>query len=174
MSKFKLENVRLVKNDLFTTALHEGADTGKYRGIFTFPKTDTVNKKKIDDAINAALKEAGIKESSVPATNKCLQDGDDSEYSDNHGLYSISAKNGTRPTLRDRDGKTEIHESDRILEEGCYVNIIIDIWTHKNNGKGIRANLHGVQFLKEGDPIDRGRVATDDDFDDLDDDAEEM
>ena len=68
-----------------------------------------------------------------------------------------------------------IYEEDGVIYDGCYVTAIIGIWAQDNKfGKRINANLLGVQFKKDGDPLASGvEKVNDDDFDDDDFDDED-
>jgi hypothetical protein len=48
---------------------------------------------------------------------------------------------------------------------GCYVNAVIELWAQDNKfGKRINASLMGVQFLRDGQRLSGGGVASADDF----------
>ena len=98
-----------------------------------------------------------------------LHDGDTKgDYEGYAGNYFISARNKTRPTIFDRDGKTPLVQADGKPYAGCYVNAAIELWCQDNNyGKRINASLRGVQFLKDGEAFAGGGVASEDDFEDL-------
>jgi hypothetical protein len=54
------------------------------------------------------------------------------------------------------------------IYSGCYVNGSVDLWCQDNpSGKGIRAELLGVQFARTGDAFGSGRVADPGDFESL-------
>jgi len=164
--KIHLKNVRLSFPSVFHRSVFDGKE-GKFEATFLLDKSDEKTKKKLDKAIDNAIKEANVK---VPSDKRCLKDGDDAEYDGYEGCWSIKAANNKRPTLIDRD-KTAITEDDNILYAGCYVNAIIDIWIQNNNyGKRANANLYGIQFVKDGEPFGQGPVDVTDDFDDLEDD----
>lgn len=86
------------------------------------------------------------------------------------GMMVLSAKrkqNDGRPDVRDRDA-SPLTEKDGKPYAGCYVVGIVDIWAQDNNyGKGVRATLMGVQFVKDGSAFSKSVKATDDDFEDL-------
>ena len=165
MPKMMLKNVRLSFPSVFQRAVFEGQE-GKYEATALISKDDTKTKKKIDEAIEAAIAEAKIK---VPSDKRCLKDGDDSDYDGYEGNWSLKAANGKRPTVLNRD-KTPLTEDDEVIYAGCYVNLVIDFWVQNNKyGKRVNANLYGVQFVKDGEPFGMGPVDVTDDFEDLDD-----
>ncbi len=166
MAKIHLKNVRLSFPSIFKRSTFEGEE-GKYEATFLIDKSDKKTAKAVKDAIDEAVKAAGIK---VASDKRCLKDGDDSEYDGYEGVWSFKAANNKRPTVINRD-KTPLVEDDDVIYAGCYVNAIIDIWIQNNKfGKRANANLYGVQFVKDGDPFGQGPVDVTDDFDELDDD----
>jgi hypothetical protein len=71
-------------------------------------------------------------------------------------------------TLINRD-KSPVVESDEVIYAGCYVNASVDIWIQDNNfGKRVNGNLHGVQFVRAGEPFGAGDVDALEDFEALD------
>lgn len=166
MSKIQLKNVRLSFPSIFHRSEFEGKE-GKFEATFLFSKDDEKLKATLDKAIEAALKESGVK---VPSDRRCLRDGDDSEYAGYEGNWSVKAANNKRPTIIDRD-KTPLAEDDpNAPYAGCYVNAIIDFWIQDNKyGKRVNANLYGVQFVADGEPFGQGNIDVSDDFDDLED-----
>lgn len=168
-TKIQLKNVRLSFPSLFRRAQFNGED-GKYEATFLFDKKDKKLKAKLDKAIAAKIKAAGIK---VSADKRCLKDGDDVEYSGYEGMWSIKASQSRRPTVIDRD-RTPVTEDDNVIYAGCYVNAIVDFWIQNNSfGKRVNANLYGVQFVKDGEAFGMGPVDVTDDFDDLSDEDED-
>jgi hypothetical protein len=168
MSKsVKIPNARLSFPSLFHKAEFNG-NVGKYEATFLFPKSDTKTYNAIMDGIEACKKENKLK---VGADKICIKDGDDVEYDGYEGMWAVKASNSKRPTVIDRD-KTPLTEDDDKIYAGCYVNAIIDFWGQNNSyGKRINANLLGVQFVKDGEPFgDGAKVASEDDFDEIDED----
>jgi hypothetical protein len=48
------------------------------------------------------------------------------------------------------------------------VNGTVEVWAQDNKfGKGIRATLRGVQFVKDGDAFSAGTPVSEDDFDEI-------
>lgn len=159
-----IKNARLSFPSLFKKASFEGKE-GKFEATFLIPKSD----KKTYDALIASI-EACKTEGKIKTDKIFIQDGDSKEYDGYEGHWAIKAGNNKRPTILNRD-KTPLIEEDDVIYAGCYVNAIIECWAQNNQyGKRINANLLGVQFVKDGEAFaDGAKVASADDFDDLDD-----
>lgn len=85
------------------------------------------------------------------------------------GMYHLGTKSQVQPLVIDRD-RTELTARDGRPYSGCYVNATVEIWAQDNeHGKGIRAQVTGVQFLKDGDAFAGGTRASADEFEDLSD-----
>lgn len=81
------------------------------------------------------------------------------------GMFYVSANSGKkRFTIVDAD-RTPLVESSGRPYSGCYVNAIIQIWCQQNKfGRGVNAQICGVQFLKHGDAFGGGRIAAPEEF----------
>ena len=167
--KIKLRNVRLAFPSVFKKASFDGKE-GKYEATFLIPKSD---KKTYDDIMNAI--EVCKKENKIKTDKLFIQDGDNKEYDGYEGHWAVKAGNNKRPTVLNRD-KTPLVEEDEVVYGGCYVNAVIEPWGQNNQyGKRVNANLLGLQFVKDGEPFgDGGKVASDDEFDDLEDDEDDF
>lgn len=85
------------------------------------------------------------------------------------GMFWLKANSPIQPTIIDRD-RTELARKDGRPYPGCYVIMKVDIWPQDNvHGKGMRAQLQGLQFLKDGDAFGGGTRSKVDDFEDLSD-----
>ena len=96
-----------------------------------------------------------------------MHDGDlKSKWEGFEGNLYFHAYNPKRPTIKDRDGVTNLVEADGKPYSGCYVNAHIHISAYANNfGKQVGVTLTGVQFVKDGDSWAGGaKVAADSDF----------
>ena len=175
MSAIQIKNATLSFPSLFKKAVFNGAPSAndKYEATLMFPKSDTKTKAAIDEAI-AEIKKAN-KNAKINADKLCIKDGDESEYDGCANMWMVKASNSKRPTVIDRD-KTPLTEDDEKLYAGCIVNGIIDLWFQNNSyGKRVNANLLGVQFVKDGTPLgDGAKVASADEFDELDEEDEEL
>jgi hypothetical protein len=76
------------------------------------------------------------------------------------------------PYGRDADGKL-VNISDEFDGEiivpysGCYVNASVEFWAQDGENPGIRCQLRGIQFARDGDAFSGGSKAKADEFDDL-------
>ena len=168
MAQILVQNARLSFPSLFKKASFDGNE-GKYEATLLIPKSD----KKTYDAIMAAIEECKSEKKIKVASDKVfIKDGDDIEYDGYAGHWAIKASNNKRPTTIDRS-RTPVVEEDEVFYAGCYVNAIIEPWGQSNQfGKRVNANLLGVQFVKNGESFESGRVAVADAFEELDEDDE--
>lgn len=167
MAKIQLKNVRLSFPSIFKRSDFNG-EQGKFEATFLLNKETQADQiAKLEQAIEAAIKEAKVK---VPSDKICLKDGDDFEYDGYAGHMAFKASSNKRPTIIDRD-KTPLVEDDGKPYAGCYVNAIVDVWIQNNSyGKRANGNLFGIQFVKDGEAFGAGDVDVTDDFEDIDDD----
>ena len=165
MAQLKLKNVRLSFPSVFQRAKFNEVET-KYEATFLLDKKKNRKEiQEIEEAIDAAIKEANIK---VPSDKRALRDGEDSEYDGYEGCMSFKSSSNKRPIVIDRD-KSPLIEEDNKIYAGCYVNAIVDIWVQNNNyGKRVNGNLYGIQFVKDGEAFGSGPTDVGDNFDDLD------
>lgn len=168
MSKIKMNNVRLSFPSLFRKASFNGVE-GKYEATFILDKKEHAAVIKQIQAEIAERVKTDLKGTKLPGDKLCLKDGDElGTYENSMVLKAGSTK---RPIVIGRD-KAPLTEDDNVIYGGCYVNAIIDLWTQNNQfGKRINANLHAVQFAKDGEPFaDKGgRIDVDSEFDIIDD-----
>lgn len=160
-----IKNARLSFPSLFTKASFNGVE-GKYEATLLIPKSD----KKTYEAIMAAIEECKT-DNKIKTDKLFIVDGDSKEYDGYSDCWAVKAGNNVRPTIINRD-RSPLTADDEVLYAGCYVNASIEPWGQNNQfGKRINANLLGVQFVKDGEPFaDGGKVASSDDFDDIEDD----
>jgi len=168
MATIKIPNGRISFPSLFKKASFDGKE-GKYEATILFPKTDTKTYDAIMKAIEGCKKDNKLPK--VPSDKLFIKDGDEVEYDGYEGMWAVKASNNKRPTVINRD-KTPLVEDDEVIYAGCYVNAILEPWGQNNQyGKRINANLLGIQFVKDGEPFgDGGKVASEDDFEDIDED----
>jgi hypothetical protein len=173
--RIQLKNVRLSFPSLYERSAFEGNDgPGKYEATFLIDKKDKATVALVRKAIEALLKEAGVK---VPENKWCLQDGDGKEYDGYQGMMSVKASSKRRPSTFDKD-LSALDSNDDKFYPGCYVNGSIDLWLQDNKyGKRVNANLYGVQFAKDGEAFGENvdvsgdfEAVDDTDLDDLGDD----
>jgi hypothetical protein len=186
MAIVKLLGARLSFPDLFTAVQFEGAGPFSYRAAFLQAEDQpvmiqqadkswkkTTMRKVIEDVASEAwkAKSAAILKTLEGNPQKCCwYDGSIKEYDGYEGNFVLSASRGQdkgRPLIVDND-KAPLTESDGKPYAGCYVNGTVEIWPQDNKfGKGIRATLRGVQFVKDGDAFSAGTPVSDDDFDEI-------
>ena len=171
MQKIKIQNARLSFPSVFKKAVFDGVET-KFEATFLLSKDEQTGiKETIEKAAEAFLKEkfAG---KAIPKGIKrtYLIDGDEKDYAGYADHWAIKATSTRRPTVVDRDRST-LYEEDDVLYAGCYVNGIISFWysDHQKGGKQLLANLHGVQFVKDGKAFSAGDEDVSDEFDELED-----
>lgn len=178
--KIKLENVRLAFPQLFEAKTVNGEGEPAFSATFLMsPDHPAVAQ------LRAAFEELGkakwgakwpnIKKEIDTKDRFALHDGDaKADYEGFEGQLYVSARNKTRPLVIDRD-KTPLSVVDGKPYAGCYVNASIELWCQDNNyGKRINASLRGVQFLKDGHAFAGGGAAGEDEFDSVDEMADDL
>jgi Protein of unknown function (DUF2815) len=178
--KLVLKNVRLAFAEIFAAKAVNGEGEPAYSASFLIDPKD-----KQIAAIEKMIEEVGKEKWAAkwPAVKKeltakdklCLHDGDTkTQYAGFEGMMFVSARNKKRTDVRDRD-KTPLTAEDGKPYSGCYVNAVVDVWAQDNAyGKRVNASLLGVQFVKDGEAFSGGATATDDDYEELGDDADSM
>ena len=172
--KMTIKNCRLAFPAIFEAKAVNPGDTPAFSAALLIGKDHpqlaeikkaigTVGADKWKDKAPAILKqlEAGGK--------TALHDGDTkASYDGFEGNLFISARNQSKPAVKDRDGKTDLTRADGRPYGGCYVNAVVEFWAQDNNyGKRVNATLLGVQFVRDGAAFAGGTTASDDDFEDL-------
>lgn len=165
---------RLSYPELFNPTTFQGTGPEYYQAQFIIEK-DSESDKAVREAMKTVAtdkwkdKAPGVLKGM--ANNKqtcCYTDGDIHGYEENVMVLSSKryATDG-RPDVRDRD-TTPLAERDGRPYAGCYVVGIVEFWAQDNGfGKGLRAQLLGVQFIKDGEPFKKSAKASDSDFEDL-------
>lgn len=175
----KIRNARLAFPALFQPKAFNGEGKPAFSAsLILDPKHPAV--KEIEAAINEVAKakwankaDAILKQ--LKATDKlCLHDGDTkAQYDGFPGNLYVSARNPAKPLVVDAD-KTELAEADGRPYAGCYVHASIELWAQDNGyGKRVNATLRGVRFYKDGDAFAGGAPASEDEFDEFDDEGAE-
>jgi hypothetical protein len=168
MANIKIKNVRLSFPSVFKKATFNGQET-KYEATFLISKKDEKTYKVLSEAIEKLLAE---KKAKVKKDKIALKDGDDSEYPENEGYWTLKAASNKRPLVVDRD-KSVLTEDDDVIYGGCYVSAIVDFWFQDNQyGKRVNCNLYGIQFMKDGERFGTDTGIDVDAFDDLSDDED--
>lgn len=188
--KININNLRVAFPAFFEAQAIEGGEP-KFGGKFVIPPDHPAVKQLEDgmlavarekwttkaDAIYAKLVKTGKpKNIEVCFVREPYCNGDGDAYAGFEDSFYLSANSAVRPLIIDRD-KTPLVAADGRPYAGCYVNVQVELWAQDNKwGKGIRAQLKGVQFYKDGDAFSGGAPASADDFADLGDgsDAEDL
>jgi len=182
--KFILLDKRLSFPDLFVpkAQMNDAGQPGKptYAANFLMepddPQVDELN-----DVIDAVILEHwGDKAKAMGAALRgadrvCLHNGDlkADKYEAYGGMYFVTARNGTKPSILDRD-KTPLTQASGRPYGGCFVNAVLDVWVQDGkgekakHGRRVNATLMGVQFVCDGDAFAGGPPAKPEDFPDLD------
>lgn len=179
MAKLILKKVRISYPDLFTPkAMNEG-DKPRYAAHFLIPKGDA-QIAEVKKAMQQVAKEKWADKAKEmyqrleKGDKLCLRDGDAKEADGYEGHFFVSAartKESGRPDVRDRQ-KNKVSEDNSPIYAGCFVNAVLDVWAMDNKyGKRICAKLLGVQFVSDGDAFVAGSKASDEDFEDLEDES---
>lgn len=175
--KVKLSNVRLAFPVLFEAKAVNGEGDPAFSASFLIPPGHPAI-----EALETAMDHVGkekwgakwpnVKKEIATKDRFALHDGDTkSDYAGFPGNLYVSARNKSRPLVVDRD-KSPLTMADGRPYAGCYVHASIELWAQDNSyGKRINASLRGVQFYKDGDAFTGGGAASDDEFDDIENEA---
>lgn len=186
MAIVKLENVRLSFPDIWEAVQFEGKGPFSYRAAFLQPENQPVLVQQADKSwkkstmakvLEAVATEAWkAKAGAILKTLEgnpqkcCWYDGSIKDYDGYEGNFVLSSTRGQdkgRPVIRDRDA-TPLESSDGKPYAGCYVHATVEVWAQDNKwGKGMRATLRGIQFVKDGDAFSAGTPLSDDEFGDI-------
>jgi hypothetical protein len=155
-----------------------GKDAGpdapkKYGAAFLFPPTHPCVKELGEVVVKVAQGKWGAKADEMLKMLKAgdrlpVHSGDAKATSAGYaGNLFLNAGNTIRPTVVDGN-RAPLTQNDGKPYSGCYVNAIIEIWAQDNQyGKRVNASLLGVQFVRDGERLAGGSVATADDFEPL-------
>jgi hypothetical protein len=147
--------------DLFEARQFDGKGPFTYGAAFLMEPTSP-EKAALDAAIQeAATAKWGVKAPEIlkgivgQSQKCCFVSGDTkSNYDGYAGMWALSAKrqqDSGHPKVVDQK-LNDLSPSDGKPYGGCYVTAKVEIWAQDNNfGKGIRATLIAVQFVKDGD-----------------------
>lgn len=178
--KFNIENCRIAfANDLWVAKAINGGKP-RYSASFLVPPTHPAVAKLRAVMDKVATDKWGTK---APAVMKaleaqdrlCLHDGNLKEYAGYPGNLYVSAARRPeegRPRMVDRSGN-DITQESGIIYSGCRVIALLEIWALDNPqkpefGKRICATVRGVQFFANDDRFSGSGTASDDEFQKLD------
>jgi len=165
----RIDDVRIVFPRIFTPD-----DNGKYSVGMLLPKDhpdlaviktamQEAAKKKWADKAGARYKACAAKD------NLALHDGstkDTDKYPEYEGMMYLNAYSKAMPTAL---VKGKVVESGDAFYSGAYANVIVNFWAQDDeNRKGINCGLAGIQFLRDGERLGGGKVASADEFEDID------
>ena len=99
----KLRHVRLSFPSLFTTALYNGKDTGKFKAAFILDKKEhRASIKEIVDNMKQ-LAEDKLKGKLPPSEYLCLKDGDNTDRPEYQGCMILKNSTKKRPLVLDKN-----------------------------------------------------------------------
>lgn len=100
-----------------------------------------------------------------------FRDGNEKDDLDGYkGKIFVTAYANTKPGVVDKDGETELTESDGLFYAGCYCRAQLNaFWFDKKGNKGVAFGLENVQKIAEGKPFS-GKEDAKDVFDAVEDD----
>lgn len=95
----------------------------------------------------------------------CMRDGNSKpDIAGYPGNLFVSARTTTAPLVIDQNRQPLTQASGKPYS-GCYVNAKLIIWAQQNqHGKRINAQLGGVQFVRDGEPLSGGGPTSVDEF----------
>jgi hypothetical protein len=168
--KVTLQNVRLSFPHLFEPSQVQGQGDAKFSASFIIPKDHPALGELANAIVAAATEKWGAKAQAMLTELKAsgklpVRDGDGkASYQGYAGNLYLNASGKTRPLVIDGD-KSPLTAADGKMYSGCYVNAIVQMWAMDNQyGKRVNASLMGVQFVKDGERLAGGEVASADDF----------
>ena len=171
MSQVKLNDVRIAyAQGVFEPRAPEGGGEAKFNAAFLFPKDHPATKAMSDAVIAVAKEKWKDKAMDILAQLKAadklpVHDGDLKKTSAGYlGNLYVNAGNKVRPLVLDAD-RSPLTAADGKPYSGCYVSVIVEVWARDNKfGKRVNASLQGVQFLRDGEKLAGGSVASVSDF----------
>jgi hypothetical protein len=173
--KVVLKDVILSMPYLFEPSAFDEKSDEKYSAHFLLePNSPQV--KLVKEAISAEATalwkdKAGAKLKAIAAAGKiwCLRDGDGKTDKEGEpingyaGRMYVSAKNTLRPSAFD-GLRQPVTAADGKLYPGAIVNAIIDVRVNNKPSDQAYAYLQGVQFVRDGERLGGGVVASAEDF----------
>lgn len=179
--RITLRDVRLAfAQGIFEATVAPGATDAKYNCAFIFGRDHEATKAVSEAVAQVAEAKWGAKAAAIlkelHAKDRLpIHDGDSKPDAAGYpGNYYLNAGNKMRPLVVDRDPQHILTVADGKPYSGCYVNGIVEIWAQDNQfGKRVNASLAGVQFVRDGERLAGGSVATTNDFEKIDTGAED-
>lgn len=146
----------------------EEGSAKKYQTSILIPKTDKATIKKIEDAIQQALKEGKDKKFAgkiPPVFKNPLRDGDRERPDDPNyeGMMFLNARADDQPGIVDENVNPIMDKSQ--FYAGCYGRASLTFYAFNFQGnKGVAVALNNVQKLEDGEPLSGFRSSAEDDF----------
>lgn len=145
---------------LFTTAVIEGVDSGKFGLTLMIPKEETSSIAQIEAAEKAAVQKY-FKDALPKNFRRALIDGDEVDNRPEYkGHWIIRPKSKAQPEVVDE--RTEYITDPHAIRSGDYVRISCQFYGYNTKGNaGVASGLGNVQFLRRGEPLGNQRRAAD-------------
>ena len=164
--KIVLKDVRVSFPNLFQPRKDQA--NPRFDSLFVFDKGSEADMI-VQAAVAEVVKEKWSGKIPVGALAKCgHHDGvKKSQYEgfDESNMY-VSASNKTRPSLKDRDGRTPLDEAGGKIYPGVFVVAYLTVSAIDTDGYGKQCNFYidGVQFYRDGEPLGAGKPMDDGEF----------
>lgn len=162
---------RLSYTHVFKPYVPEGTDEkGKYMTNVLIPKSEKETVKALQQAIEAAKKQAIVSKWGGKEPKKIelpLRDGDEKDDENYEDMWYVNAKCNTRPGLVDKNLETITDEEEIYSGVWCYVSVTFYGYDVSGN-RGIACGLNNLRKFKDDEKFG-GRVSAESDFADLDD-----
>lgn len=159
-------------------------DTGKpltavYAGK-RMPIMAALKKAKLD-AMAKKLGEEKAGSAKIKPENYCVRDGDLENWDGYEGNWYLSGNNSNAPKVVGKD-KRPVSADDGVVYSGCFVNMIYTMWCQlpgtgqdgQPKPMAVFASLEAIQFVRKGEAFGAAPVDTDDAFDDITDEDDDL
>lgn len=160
--------------NLMKPKLNEMSGKSEYSVDILFDKKTDLTKLK--ELLEKTIKEKwGTK---VPKVlNNPIKDGDGTKNNgepynpEYHGHYFITVKNTRKPGVVDSQNQDILTEEE--IYGGCFIRASVNAYAYDRSGnRGVSLSLNNVQKVKDGDAFGAARAAAADEFDVIDDEAD--
>lgn len=148
-------------------------EKARFQITIVLPKKDAFWKK-VKAQIDAATKDKWSKK--PPKLKTPVKNGDDTEYEEFAGCYTLQASTKRKPDLCDK-ALEPILDADEIYSGAFFrASIRAYAWEHPTGGKGVSFALDNVMKVKDGEPLSGAGTAAGDfaDFAEEDGDADDL
>lgn len=167
-----LEDVRIAfAHGLWQATTVQGSQgRPAFSASFLFPRDHKSVQTLVNAMVHAARSKWGpqgdaVYQALMAGGRICLRDGNAKpDIAGYPGNLFVSARTPTMPLVIDQNRQPLTQASGKPYS-GCYVNASIAIWAQQNqHGRRINAQLRGVQFVRDGEPLAGGSPASADEF----------